>query len=118
MTASRGFSRSSMPPCGICHSRPGRMIFRAAVTKTPPDQHLAASVEEGYPYIGAIGLGLIHNSASFRRARQRELHICNQLPASLENSFTTRSYTGRLNGTINCGRFFMGSQRQLTNSAL
>ena len=94
------------------------MIFRAAVTKTPPDQHLAASVEEGYPYIGAIGLGLIHNSASFRRARQRELHICNQLPASLENSFTTRSYTGRLNGTINCGRFFMGSQRQLTNSAL
>ncbi len=26
ITASRGFSSPSMPPCGICHSRPGRMI--------------------------------------------------------------------------------------------
>ena len=44
--------------------------------------------------------------------------VADWLIYDIPRTIAGRAWTGRLNGTISSGRFFIGSQRQLMNSAL
>ena len=63
---------------------------------------------------------VIHCPAPFRRGDRACGPVVGYLSvgANRANSFTTRSYTARLNGMISSGRLPIGSQRQAMNSGL
>src|SRR5690349_483078 len=55
MTASRGFSSASMPPCGICHSRPGKMISGPSSRKRRPISTRPSVPNSAMPTLGRRG---------------------------------------------------------------